>query len=215
MVAGPAVQVPWPSQTRTFLTAAPSQVPVPQLAPGTRLRQAPLPSQVPSRPQLDGSDAGQVLASRGTAPAGTKAQTPGELGVLQDLHVPVQALLQQNTQIAEMPGDSVTRVRPASNGSTLRSAQCAQWRRASRWPATTLRRMRMTSGARSSSSQIVSDRPSDRPRPTWRRRPRGPWRLRDVRSPSSRRSTSRCGSARRRRPPGSRAPQGACRAATR
>ena len=95
MVAGPAVQVPWPSQTRTFLTAAPSQVPVPQLAPGTRLRQAPLPSQVPSRPQLDGSEAGQVLASRGGEPAGTEAQTPGELGVLQDLQVPVQALLQQ------------------------------------------------------------------------------------------------------------------------
>jgi hypothetical protein len=94
MVAGPAVQVPWPSQTRTFLTAAPSQVPVPQLVPGTRLRQVPLPSQVPSRPQLEGSDAGQVLAIRGAEPAGTKAQTPGELGVLQDLQVPVQALLQ-------------------------------------------------------------------------------------------------------------------------
>jgi hypothetical protein len=94
MMAGPAVQVPWPSQTRAFLTEAPSQVPAPQLAPGTRLRQAPLPSQVPSRPQPDGSDAGQVLASRGPEPAGTKAQTPGELGVLQDLQVPVQALLQ-------------------------------------------------------------------------------------------------------------------------
>jgi hypothetical protein len=94
MVAGPEVQVPWPSQTRTFLTEAPSQVPVPQLAPGTRLRQAPLPSQVPSRPQPEGSDAGQVLARRGIEPAGTKAQTPGELGVLQDLQVPVQALLQ-------------------------------------------------------------------------------------------------------------------------
>ena len=33
MVAGPEVQVPWPSQTRMFLTAAPSQVPGPQTAP--------------------------------------------------------------------------------------------------------------------------------------------------------------------------------------
>ena len=95
MVAGPAVQVPWPSQTRTFWTAAPLQVPDPQLAPATRLRQAPLPSQVPSKPQLDGSEAGQVLVERGVEPAGTNAQTPGELGVLQDLQVPVQALLQQ------------------------------------------------------------------------------------------------------------------------
>jgi hypothetical protein len=94
MVAGPEVQVPWPSQTRTFLTAAPSHVPAPQLAPGTRLRQAPLPSQVPSRPQLVGSEIGQVLAVRGAEPAGTNAHTPGELGALQDLQVPVQALLQ-------------------------------------------------------------------------------------------------------------------------
>ena len=36
-----------------------------------------------------------MLASRGVEPAGTKAHTPGELGVLQDLQVPVQALLQQ------------------------------------------------------------------------------------------------------------------------
>jgi hypothetical protein len=33
MVAGPDVQVPRPSQTRTSLTAAPSQVPDPQLVP--------------------------------------------------------------------------------------------------------------------------------------------------------------------------------------
>jgi|SRR5665213_881046 len=97
MIAGPEVQVPWPSQTRTLLTAAPSQVPVPQLTPGTRLRQAPLPSQVPSRPQLDGPDTGQALDTRGAEPAGTKAQMPGELGALQDLQVPVQALLQHTS----------------------------------------------------------------------------------------------------------------------
>jgi len=33
MVAGPEVQVPCPSQTRMFLTAAPSQVPAAQIVP--------------------------------------------------------------------------------------------------------------------------------------------------------------------------------------
>jgi len=78
-----------------FLTAAPSQVPGPQMVPAMWLRQAPLPSQVPSSPQLETSEAGQVLATRGAVPAGTNPQSPGELGVLQDLQVSVQALLQQ------------------------------------------------------------------------------------------------------------------------
>jgi hypothetical protein len=77
------------------LTAAPSQVPAAQTVPAWWLRQAPLPSQKPSNPQLAGSDTGQVLATRGGAPAGTNAHSPGELGVLQDLQVSVQALLQQ------------------------------------------------------------------------------------------------------------------------
>jgi hypothetical protein len=77
------------------LTAAPSQVPAAQVVPATKLRQAPLPSQVPSSPQLETSDFGQVLADRGATPAGTTAQIPGELGVLQALQVSVQALLQQ------------------------------------------------------------------------------------------------------------------------
>jgi len=54
-----------------------------------------LPSQVPSRPQLEVSDSGQVLGRRGLSPAETKPQRPGELEVLQDLQVSVQALLQQ------------------------------------------------------------------------------------------------------------------------
>lgn len=78
-----------------FLTAAPSQVPGPQIVPAMWLRQAPLPLQVPSRPQVEASDSGQVLGRRGLSPAGTKPQRPGELGVLQDLQVSVQALLQQ------------------------------------------------------------------------------------------------------------------------
>ncbi len=50
---------------------------------------------MPSRPQVEGSEAPQTPARRGDSPAGTNAQIPGAPGVLQDLHVSVQALLQQ------------------------------------------------------------------------------------------------------------------------
>jgi hypothetical protein len=95
MTVGPAVQVPSPSQTRPPFIAAPSQDPRWQVVPRTKLRQAPAPSHVPSRPQVGGSGAGRPLAVRGAAPAGTKAQIPWEPGVLQDLQVSVQLLLQQ------------------------------------------------------------------------------------------------------------------------
>ncbi len=113
MVAGPEVQEPWPSQTRVFLTAAPSQVPGAQVVPARVLRQAPLPSQVPSSPQLETSEIGQLAARRGATPAGTSPQTPGEPGVLQALQVSVQALLQQrpSTQkpLAQSPGQAQAR----------------------------------------------------------------------------------------------------------
>jgi hypothetical protein len=44
---------------------------------------------------VDGSEARQTPALRGDSPAGTNAQIPGAPVVLQDLHVSVQALLQQ------------------------------------------------------------------------------------------------------------------------
>jgi hypothetical protein len=95
MTVGPAVQVPSPSQTRPPLTAAPSQDPRWQVVPSKNVRQAPAPSHVPSRPQVEGSAAGQTAALRGAPPAGTNAQIPCDPAVLQDLHVSVQALLQQ------------------------------------------------------------------------------------------------------------------------
>jgi hypothetical protein len=95
MTVGPAVQVPCPSQTRPPPTAAPVQDPGWQVVPTTKLRQAPAPSHVPSKPQLEGSEAGQTAALRGVPPAGTNAQIPGAPAVLHDLHVSPQALLQQ------------------------------------------------------------------------------------------------------------------------
>lgn len=71
------------------------QDPGSQIVPRTKLRQAPAPSHVPSRPQVEGSEAGQTPAPRGAPPAGTNAQDPGAPAVLQDLHVSVHALLQQ------------------------------------------------------------------------------------------------------------------------
>ena len=63
---------------------------------------------MPSSPQLETSEIGQVAGRRGATPAGTNPQMPGEPGVLQDLQVSVQALLQQrpSTQkpLAQSPG---------------------------------------------------------------------------------------------------------------
>ena len=95
IVAGPALQRPCPSQTLTPMTAAPAHDPGLQIVPATCWRQAPLPSQVPSSPQVDSSLAGQTSGARGARPSGTKAQIPGEPWTLQDRQVPVQAVLQQ------------------------------------------------------------------------------------------------------------------------
>jgi hypothetical protein len=54
-----------------------------------------LPSQVPSSPQDEAGLWGQTLATFGATPAATNEQTPGAEGVLQDLQLSVQALLQQ------------------------------------------------------------------------------------------------------------------------
>jgi hypothetical protein len=54
-----------------------------------------LPSQVPSNPQVETGLCGQVSAELGATPAATKEQTPGAAGVLHDLQLSVQAVLQQ------------------------------------------------------------------------------------------------------------------------
>jgi hypothetical protein len=76
------------------LTDAPSHVPALQTVPVGCLRQAPCPSQVPSRPQVDAAVATQAPESSAT-PLGTNEQMPGAFGALQVLHVSPQALLQQ------------------------------------------------------------------------------------------------------------------------
>jgi hypothetical protein len=95
IVAGPDLQRPRPSQTSTSTTAASWQEPGLQIVPATWLRQAPLPSQVPSSPHVDTSAAGHAVGWRGALPAGTKEQMPGAPCTSHDLQASVQALLQQ------------------------------------------------------------------------------------------------------------------------
>src|SRR4051812_9753985 len=74
MVAAPGLQRPVPSHTSIPSTAAPLQVPARQTAPLGYLRQAPLPSHMPSRPPLETSDLAPWGAPRGGGPGrGTRA----------------------------------------------------------------------------------------------------------------------------------------------
>jgi hypothetical protein len=57
-------------------TEAPAHCPARQTVPAGNCRQAPLPSQLPSRPQVETLEAGQVAAFRGDTPEGTNAQVP-------------------------------------------------------------------------------------------------------------------------------------------
>jgi hypothetical protein len=56
-------------------------------------RQAPLPLQVPSVPQLDAPWSAHWF--KGSCPAGTAVQTPGLPASAHDRHVPVQVVVQQ------------------------------------------------------------------------------------------------------------------------
>ena len=89
------MHLPLPSQDRMPVTPSPSQVPALHSVSFTYRRQPPLPSQVPSCPQVAGVLAGQTRGSWGFTPDGTKAQTPRELGRLQALHLSPQAEVQQ------------------------------------------------------------------------------------------------------------------------
>jgi hypothetical protein len=84
------------------VTAAFAQAPASQTVPATWRRQAPLPSQVPSRPQLDAGDAEQSVGCRGAFPAGTTVQIPGDPCTLQARQVSLHEVLQQ-TPSAQKP----------------------------------------------------------------------------------------------------------------
>ncbi|HVR61923.1 MAG TPA: hypothetical protein VMU50_08490 [Polyangia bacterium] len=83
----PGTQRPPPSQTLIPVTAAWLHEPGVQTVPVGYWRHAPLPSQVPSSPQVPGSDVLQLSGLRGLTPAGVNEQVPIMPGTLQALHV--------------------------------------------------------------------------------------------------------------------------------
>jgi hypothetical protein len=91
--SGPDRQVPAPSQRDEPRSVAVGQVGGAQMVPARYTRQAPTPSQVPSRPQV----AAPLSAHcpRGSSPADTEAQVPIVPGSAHERQVPVQALPQQ------------------------------------------------------------------------------------------------------------------------
>jgi hypothetical protein len=80
-------QLPSPSQVRMSSTESPWQVPALHSVPRGYFRQAPLPSQAPSRPQVPAELLGHMDESMGRAPAGTAAHSPRELGRLHAMQV--------------------------------------------------------------------------------------------------------------------------------
>ena len=82
-------------QTLAPTTVLPWQVPAPQDVLSGYLRQPPMPSHRPSRPQVEGSCSGHWLSSAGGMPAGTGAHMPALPGTSHFWQVPLQALLQQ------------------------------------------------------------------------------------------------------------------------
>src|SRR5215831_6185525 len=94
MVMGPVSQLPAPSQTLWPTTAPAWQVPEPQGFPVGENRQLPVPSHVPSSPQMD-EVVGQSLAWRGEAPLASATQTPSEPWLAQVRHPAPHASLQQ------------------------------------------------------------------------------------------------------------------------
>jgi hypothetical protein len=93
---GAAITQAWvASHSKVAPTESPSHVPPWQGVPTTYLSQWPIPSQVPSCPQVDGSAIWHSAAERGRTVAGTAEHVPRAVGSPQDMQVPVQALLQQ------------------------------------------------------------------------------------------------------------------------
>jgi hypothetical protein len=91
----PVLQWPRPSQTEPPTTASPSQVPPLHIVFSGHLRQAPAPSQVPSKLQLDSGILLHVVASRGLSPDLRITHLPIVSGALQVLHPSVHADSQQ------------------------------------------------------------------------------------------------------------------------
>jgi hypothetical protein len=88
-----ALQAPPPSQVRAALSVEVVQLWGAHCVPVAKKRQAPLPSQLPSKPQL--VEAAAVHSFAGSWPAGTAAQVPTVPVRAHDRQIPVHAVAQQ------------------------------------------------------------------------------------------------------------------------
>jgi hypothetical protein len=95
-VGAAAPQTPAPSQVRCDRAVVEfMHVGAAHCVPLTNLRQAPAPLQVPSLPQVDAAAAVHCAATSGAAPAAIGEHVPRLPAIEHDMHVPVQAELQQ------------------------------------------------------------------------------------------------------------------------
>jgi len=104
-VEGPGRQRPSPSHTLMSTTAALSQRPDLHVVPAGCLRQPPLPSHVPSAPQVVVAVAAQA-PSCGSTPLGTNVQLPTEPGTSHALQVSLQAVAQHTPSTQWPPAQS-------------------------------------------------------------------------------------------------------------
>jgi len=102
MRVDPGLQWPMPSQTLAPMTASPSQVPALQTVFIGYLLQPPMPSHLPSNPQLETGDVVQVVVSRGVPPSMRFTQVPSMPVAAHVLQPSVQAVSQQ-TPSAQWP----------------------------------------------------------------------------------------------------------------
>jgi hypothetical protein len=90
-----AAQTPAPLHSRADVAVEPVQLGAAHCVPLTCLRHAPAPSQVPSFPQVDAAAAVHCAATSGGSPGAIGEQVPTLPASVHDIHVPVQAALQQ------------------------------------------------------------------------------------------------------------------------
>jgi hypothetical protein len=112
LVAVAVPHVPAPSQVRAGVNVVPAQVDAAQVVPLAYRRQAPLPSQVPSVPQVDAPLSVHWL--NGSAPAATDAQVPTVPVSAHDRQMPAQAVAQQTpcSQKPELHSPAAPHVAP-------------------------------------------------------------------------------------------------------
>jgi hypothetical protein len=110
---------PSPSQVRCELSTPATQLSGAQAVPAACSRQAPLPSHMPSRAQVDGASSGHSLA--GSSPAAIGMQDPSLPGRLHATQAPPQAAPQQtpSTQNPEAHCSAWSQVAPSG----LRASQ--------------------------------------------------------------------------------------------